>query len=282
MRRRILLVGVAVFFAAVLCWQFYLSVPISILIDAPSGDALVVKMPRGDARCLDRFFREILVADSLAYTLVGAKPLSFVCYRKAGGLSWMRPSLRISRGWKVWKRYQHLFQTDRLLFWSEESPWVGGVSCLILADVKQCNQLASTADFRNVVAAPDLFRDVGHTSFFHDTLKMHEALIGILLGFGQENAWLYYQNGQLAKWAKLPPIGEADRGGRFYSWRYCTLQTIHMSDLGLPRFVGDPESEESRQLVNKYRTAREQIRRYYEGKDFLSATLSLYKYGLIF
>jgi hypothetical protein len=155
-----------------------------------------------------------------------------------------------------------------------------------LADVHQCEHFVgqNSSDFQDIFDPlfHDLLKDVGHVPFFQDTMRMHDALIGILLGYGKGNAWLYYQKTRTPKSpSNLPRVLEpsSDRKSSNYVWKYFTLQRLDISDMSLPVFVGDPYSDESKQLKREYLAAREKIEGYYIGKDFLSATLSLYKHG---
>jgi hypothetical protein len=47
----------------------------------------------------------------------------------------------------------------------------------------------------------------------------------------------------------------------------------------VPMFVGHPDSEESKELKKKYTAAKAALDRFYDGKNFLEATLSLFKCG---
>ncbi len=267
--------------------EYYLNGNVDIYVEAPSGERSIVRMPKRDANQLESFFRKILLPEGLAYTIAGLKPLSFTCFRtpRYSLLSYSIPNLRIVRGWKTWRRYKHHFENDRVKFWIEESPWVKGISCLILADGEQCHRVIQEnfSYFEGVLnhLSFDLFKDVDQVPFFLDTLKMDEGLIGILLGYGKENALLYHQNNLKGKsFIPLPRIwNDEERKSTQYLWKYCTLQPLDISDLLLPIFVGNPNSEESIDLKKKYLTAKNKIEKYYSGRNFLSATLSLYKHG---
>jgi hypothetical protein len=192
------------------------------------------------------------------------------------------------RGWRVWEKHRHCFDSGRLRFWREKSPWVNGVFCLIIADTNRCDEIIMqhAADFQNVVGQgiihdKALFQEIDKTPFLQNTLQKHDALIGILLGFGRENAWLYHEKNKNPQFVKISlswgPVMEQKRSNWF--WKYCGLQTPEVSDMLLPVFVGDPDSEESQRLREEYSVASRQIKKFYKKRDFLSATLSLYKHG---
>jgi hypothetical protein len=261
--------------AFVFWYEIYNNLDVTIQIEEPSGKYSQVYMPRKDARLLDSFFREILISDPLAYTLAGAKPMSFAIYHKARcSLSlFLLPNLKIICGWKLWQKYSPYFKNLNIYFWEEENPWVRGISCLIIADAKACRYLID----KNGITLSDPFQNVGKVPFFRNTLHLNERHIGILLGFGEGNASLY-QN----RTSFLPAVWDRSLVEPLFShfaWKYCTFQKRDMSDLLLPVFAGDPNSIESKQLKEKYLTTRKKIQTFYKGRDFLSASLSLFKYG---
>jgi hypothetical protein len=286
------LCGVAFLLSAlvlVLC-ERYLQGSVDIVIENPSGEISSVQMSRKDARQLEYFFRELIISELMAYTLAGSKPMSFACYREPGVSlsSFFLPNLKTIRGWRVWEKHCHYFDNGRLRFWREKSPWVKGVFCLIIADMNQCDEIIMqhAADFQNVVGQriihdKSLFQEIDKTPFLQNTLQKHDALLGILLGFGRENAWLYYEKNKNPQFAKLPlawgPVMEQKRTDWF--WKYCALQTPDVSDMLFPVFVGDLDSVESQRLRAEYSAASEKIKKFYKKRDFLSATLSLYKHG---
>ncbi len=227
-----------------------------IILEEPLGRTTTLKIPWRDAKRLDLFFREMMISEPLAYTLSGHKPLSFACYQNRGTSvsSLLIKNLRLIRGWKVWQKYKHHFENERIQFWEEKSPFVDGVTWLMIADRHLCKEVLPA---------------------FSGKIPTHSELdLGILLGFGRGNASLYSQRRNVRPLPKLPIICGSD-----FSRMQFTLQPLSMANLLLPVFVGDPNSEESLQLKQKYLEARNKIQRFYRTRDFLSATLSLYNSG---
>ena len=273
-----------------LCREFYLNGEVAISIEDLSKKSSIVRMTRRDAGQLTDFFTELMISESLIYTLAGKKPLSFTCCRQPGSSfsSFSIPNLRVILGWRTWKKYRHHFENPRIKFWKEKSPWVKGNFLFVLADIKQCQEeIEQNYDDFTInlgqasIDAQEIFCKAGNVPFFKDILNKHDALIGILLGYGRGNSWLYYNRNESLKFVKLPFIWDSSREQEIsnYYWKYITLQKLDMSDLLLPIFVGDPDSAESEKLKKRYLDTREKIKSFYKGKDFLSATLSLYKHG---
>jgi len=134
-------------------------------------------------------------------------------------------------------------------------------------------------DFTNILQHEEvdgsfLLRAAKGKSFFNDVLKKHDGLIGTLFGFGRNNAWLFEKRKQ-DKSVHLSHIWEE----KICEAQYNAPKGIYLKDLSLvvdyPTFAVDPNSYETEQLRKTFLKVREQIIDYYQGKDFLEATLSL-------
>jgi hypothetical protein len=99
-----------------------------------------------------------------------------------------------------------------------------------------------------------------------------DCLFGILLGFGRDNAWIFqkYKENDLKD---CPMVSMwRDKEG---SWlerineKDLSFEPWEPSDLFYPPFACDPNTEETRQLKHTYEAEREQIIKYYQGKDIV-------------
>jgi hypothetical protein len=110
-----------------------------------------------------------------------------------------------------------------------------------------------------------------------------EDLIGMLLGFGKQNAQLFckYKGTPLDERPLISawPEEESINLEKLIQ-KDLTFDPWDISDLFYPRFVCDPQSEETKQLKQTYRAEREKIIQYFEGKDIVEATLSLFNQSL--
>ncbi len=277
--RSILLAGALILLGR----EVYLRGDIDIPIECHSHSPFSVKMSLREAKLLDHFFHEIMIREPLAYTMVGEKPMSFTVYYPLGSciLSFLPRNIHTLRGWKVWKKYEHFFQNERMVFWEDANPWGGLNPFLVLADKKLCREITQehAADFQHLPG--DLFQKVGTVPFLLGTLQKNEFLAGILFGFGRTNAGLYWERHLHPELPRVPSVWGNQEAliRRRSAWKDITFQKLDMKDLMLPVFVGNPDSDESVLLKEKYLAARQKIQRFYKGKDFLAATLSLYKYG---
>ena len=98
----------------------------------------------------------------------------------------------------------------------------------------------------------------------------HDVLLGILLGFGRDNAWFF-------KWYWRE--GEQNRIGSFLrSLSRDCYKNQHVLDPNpqnfmLPVFVSFGLYPDDRPLIERYRKEREQIKALYRGRDEVDVAL---------
>ena len=264
----------------VLLGEFWQRSEKNILVQDGNGKAISFRLSRREARRLELFFRELLIKDPFAYTLAGSKPTSFGGFRKPLPPFFTIQSSPMYQGWKIWEKYRSTFENPRFAFWIEENPWVKNDLLVILADQNHCDRMIRQhrSDFEQVlVKSPNDFSELKNSQpFFQNALRNHDALMGILLGFGRENSWNYFnQKKQKFIWGKKKVFEMIYR----LKIRSLWFRTPQVRDMLLPFFMGDPHSSESKELKKTYAATREKLIEYYEGKDFLEATLSLFMQG---
>lgn len=265
-----------------------------ILRVADSVPGSTLTLPLKDKRRLDYLFRELIFCDDLGYTLLGSKPISFGGYLKPFGSfnpiflyqSLLPGNYKMYLAWKTWSKYQHFFASSKHVLWAEKSPWIENGELIILANKKNISHLVDQykEDFQQILGEElnleRWFQEVGHKPLFIEILHRHEGLIGSLLGYGRENAWLFWKRAQ-GEDITISGVWERelqDHGlAQLTLWDY--LFHNAKEKLFYPPFVGDPFSQETQQLKNEYQLTRNKIIQYYEGKDFLEATLQLLKNG---
>ena len=238
-----------------------------------------IEIPYIDAFFLDFFFRELILRDSLGYTLIGEKPMSF------GGFSDPKRTFFpfitdycMVRGWKLWEKYKQYFLNPRYKFWMEESTWTERVKFIILIDKHQISEVFENniQDFKLLLGADistnHLLEQSQNKPLLKNILNNQEALIGILLGYGRDNAWWYHNRD---KSLKNPSVWGRECQNKFkLPWKKYQIE-----ELALPGFVGDPDSSETILLKQRYLNARKRLLDYYKNKNFLEATLNLFKNG---
>lgn len=221
-----------------------------------------------DKQVLDDFFRILMFQEDFAYVLLGHKPVAFTTYLKPVSkknnwldalFSFSSSNRKLKKGWETWSKYS--FPHTSILFWEEPSSQTPNQFRLVIANRENFETVIekNRQDFECILGKPISADTLLTKKHMFEAFCNHEALIGIILGYGHKNAWFFYQTRCidknpicLGRWDDTHPI------------------------LKLPSFVIDPEDPETKKLKEIYERDREAILKYYEEKDFLQATLSLF------
>lgn len=231
------------------------------------------------------FIDQVISFDQYPYTLVGYKPmsLSVVVIEDTEDLSasfresFKRPRHQTSmRGYLVWEKYQSLFPRKKNIL-IDYSFMGRGRKEIALICPKLCMATIQEHmnDFREILGKSCTSEEVfwilthpEHNDFY--TIIDHTRLVGILLGFGRNNACLYEQY-----------RGGASRSvtGHQRS-KQDSLQTFSTElpwpgALLSPGFACDPTTEETKHLKQHYKKARRIVRWTYFLRNKLEVTLAL-------
>jgi hypothetical protein len=254
-----------------------------------NGELHVFSLPVKDKKRLLCFMRTLFAEDNFAYTLLGSKPLSWVSYKKPfpfSGFSTFWDSFRkyhsnLRQGWETWSKYSHLFPTTA--FWAESPSCHPGWNSILIVNEEKFNDVVNNhkEDFQNVlhretVDGFQLLGEAKNQSLMDEVLKGHQALIGIVLGYGRNNSWEFMKRSEKRNplccvWDELD-----DRKPREIRTRIGAIDIADCLFLqSCPSFAGNPRSGESLTLKREYLLTKQKVINYYKDKDFLEATLSL-------
>ncbi|MES2273360.1 MAG: hypothetical protein V4487_04140 [Chlamydiota bacterium] len=271
----------------------------------------MIRMPLRDKKRLQFFFREVCFLSVWPYTLMGSKPVSIHQYTKPWyairrtledpdlkdilhQCFWpphfkkicyfFRPvEMKTKWGVETLQKYLSYFPNSR--FFLDIYPHDETVG-FALVDKVQLAKIVTQhrEDFRFVLESlgiepEDLCRNEKIPSFLKRIGS--NGLLGTVLGFGRDNAWLYDkyietdvgESLMMTAWPE-EQILNLDQ----LNQRTLSFQPWELADLFYPRFACDPQSEETRRLKQIYREERAKIVAYYEGKDLVEATLSLFNH----
>ena len=233
---------------------------------------------------LSFFIDQIISFEQYPYTLVGYKPMSLcnVVVKDTEDLVFFREAYKrpnnqtLRRGYLVWEKYQSLFPIKKH-FLIDYSFLGQGRREIALLCPKLCMAMIqeNLNDFQEILEKQCTSEEVywilthpEHNDFY--TIIDHTRLIGLLLGYGRNNACLYEQH----------------RGAASRSIRRC--QRSEQSSLQMfnnewpwpgaklsPNFACDPATKETQQLKKRYREARRIIRWTYFLRNNLEVTLAL-------
>jgi len=204
--------------------------------------------------------------------------------------------IKLKLGWETLNKYFSSFHNSRFTLLTEDCRKENDIVDFRLIDKMQVIKIVKQhlEDFQpllqNELLEPEDLLDNDKLHKFIQKLD-HNGLFGTLLGFGRENAWLYRKyceplrdsgawfRGELnsENWPMISAWPEEELVNLDQlNQRTADFQPWQLEDIFYPRFACDPESEETKQLKQTYREEREKILKYYEGKDIVEATLSLF------
>lgn len=259
-------------------------------------------MPGRDRERLEYFFRESIGWDALGYVLFGNKPMSLGGYDQkidpfeslSSFYYFISPRrIQFKNGFDTWKKYEKLFPISRFMVLYEEAP--SNVTFMFINKQNFIQAVERHAEsFRRIlnreVTGEELLKQGTYKPLLTEVLANHDELIGILLGFGQENAHLYHLRSQLISerekndfckrfhfgypWEKEDE--EFEKKFESIGWISAYITGAHLKNLDLitlPGFCAISDHPETLQLKQHYIETKEKIIDYYKDKDFLEATL---------
>jgi hypothetical protein len=234
------------------------------------NDSFSLSLSLNERELLESFFTQLIIHDSAGYTLLGDKPLSYQAFLRPT-LKWdifflleaFSPSnLRKYRAWKIWEKYARFFPGENFLIWSEPSPWTEGVEFIVIANrdafcrvVRENRNDFQAVLSQEIVSGEDLLKEVKDKSLFKDILQSHEGLMGVLLGYGHGNAWLFWERSGETKDCCTGIFKEENE--RLFQSRNVALNftfgwpRVDLSEaLVYPSFLADQRTEETKTLKN--------------------------------
>ena len=273
---------------AFLFWHFSQMQVTSVRFLDQRGAEHILSLSVKDKKRLFHFFWQLFVEDNFAYPLVSTKPIAWACFKNPfpfidsftfyDSLKNHNQTLRL--GWRTWEKYKHLFPS--VAFWAEASKRHPGITYVLIANKQNLNEVVvkNKKDFElvlghEIIDGAQLFEEALNHSLIDDTLKAHQALLGIVLGYGRDNSWDFLKGIETHHF--LSCVWDEDTKQRqiIRIREVATdLETL-IRILSCPSFAGHPHTEESLALKKEYLLASERLASYYKNRDFLEATLSL-------
>lgn len=231
------------------------------------------------------FVDQIVSFDSYPYTLVGYKPMSIsnVIVEDTEDLPFFwkedfkRPKYQtLKRGYLVWEKYQSLFPSKNLILTNYSFLGKGRKEIALICPKACINTIQENLDdFQEILGKACTSEEVlwilthPEHSDFH-TMIDHTRLIGILLGFGRNNAYLYEQYRGGVSRSVTGYWGAKQDSLQMFSdewpWPGAILS---------PGFACDPTTEETQRLTKHYKKAKRIVRWTYFLRNKLEVTLAL-------
>lgn len=234
------------------------------------------EIPQEERVCLEEFFEWLVCQEGLGHVLFFDKPMCL-----SGFIEDCSPnplldigSGKAREGWKVWKRYAHLFHTPNFLLIEEplnrkeledfakshnldlEMRSIFFINKHALVEVIHRHNALFLDLLGTDFSAEGLLRSLENGCSLYAALDQHEGLLGLLLGYGNESSMFYYDHVCTKK--KLPPSIVS----------YPRETQIHP-----PLFVTKPQSFEAISLRRKYWKQTRELCKIYSRGEFLCTTL---------
>jgi len=266
--------------------------------------AILNIMPARDKQRLEYFFEELIGWDAFGYVLFGDKPMSLgSCNKKIDPfrcLSSFRYAISPRRiqsknGFETWRKYEKLFPMSRFVFLYEETP--SDTTFFFINKKNFIQTVESCKDsFKRIlnreVTGEQLLKEGTYKPLLSEVLADNDELMGILFGFGLENARLFHQKSLLASekeqadfcerfhlgdpWKKENE--ELDKKLDSIGWISAYFTGSHLKNLDLitlPGFHAIIDHPETLRLRQHYLETRQKIIEHYKNKDFLETTLRM-------
>lgn len=247
-----------------------------------------------DHRALEALFSHLLFYEGGAYTLFGSKPMSFEAFsdipekEKQEFFSFsshptIKNMLNFSENWNVWERLKNQYSTPRYLLFQRNPPsFSPAEKSVFLVNITATVGILQKyyEKFKDAVGEDFdpldiVFGIQDNSSVFWNKILAREDLFGILLGFGEENAWFYVK---VKSWQE-DQENRSKTGQKDAFLASLSAQTPGPNSLAsfdpsfpLPGFICYAE-DESLNLVRRYENERTMIKKIYRGKDLVQTTL---------
>jgi hypothetical protein len=155
---------------------------------------------------LEAFFRTLISVDNGSYVLFGDKPASLMVYEDGGReLFQVLPDFELNvhfypakRGFEIWQKFQHLFPSKVYVLVRIESCFSKALSAIFLIHKDRLLATLSKyfSDFQRrfpKFQSPEelLNSMLIDPSLLQQVCNKHDLLLGIILGYGKENAALF-------------------------------------------------------------------------------------------
>ena len=246
-----------------------------------------------EKRNLEQFFHQLILQEGAGYTLFGNKPMtevllppkqlssldadtalknffSFLTKEQRNHSIWREDHLNL--GWECWEKIANRFPSNKYLLVKKTliSPYINesDMECLILVNREELKYVLDRYhdDFTQVIGNPfnslEVINELSSSdSYFWNAVFSHEALTGIVLGYGYMNAWMYH-------WKKQYENNNNEQGEYFSNLSLHMNESSDETQYPLPKFgYVDPLMRQQYEYIQK------KIIEAYKDGDFLEITL---------
>jgi hypothetical protein len=240
----------------------------------------IYAIPLEERLYLEKFFTKLIRTEGLGYVLFGSKPLCLSGYFiqvPIGNIVLGSENFLLKKGWEIWKKYEYLFCHPNYLIFEEGH--VRGdknlhpiyfINKKNLLKVIQNNHSLFEKELRVSFEPEKFLADISEKQALSEMIHFHEGLLGILLGYGVESSMQFYKRDLM--WNSKLPIEYEEIYLQEVSKQLFQLEPI-LEKFKLIQFVGNPQSQEVKAILEQNRKEREFLMELYAQECFLEITI---------
>ncbi len=257
------------------------------LLPKERAKQVISTIPMKDREILDKFFRNLCFFYEFAYTLFGDKPISIEFF----DLDKEELFHTSAEGYMIWSKYANLFPSQKHIFLFYENKEQGYCEITLINKdsfrITTQNHLMKFAEVFGQEISPDKLLEliVEKRSLHNTPIGDRADLIGILLGYGKNNAELFQKRNEILmrgtgirKKRIKPSQGYKCIEEELDALNACLKSfssegRISLNYMRLPGFAADPELVETKRLRKKYIDQRRRITQRFIQNDVLETIM---------
>lgn len=251
-----------------------------------------IEIPDEDRKWMTKFFSDLLFEEQGVFTLFEDKPMvmsllyNYTREEFESFYDTLPDSIKketqlveydYAENWNKWENIQNRFSIGKYLFEKRAISEDGKIFCGLFINIAETAMALQEnyEDFRRIVGFDfhpfkEVFKIGDKDSVFWNNVFKNHALLGILLGYGKRNSYLFHwMTEENSKKEELlieqSILSETSDQAPLYG-------TASLDNFSLPIFRYD-SSKENERLLSKYKLQRDRIKTRFKGKDILDVTL---------
>jgi hypothetical protein len=246
-------------------------------------------LTRAESGILEAFFRTLFTESQGGYVLYGNKPVCIEAFpvREEGSIflaKWIHVmSIKLKEGALLWKKLDlNKYSKDFLVFIYEKPVFEKWIDFVIINKREFLQIVEENLPLFQYVLGPKvtpselLAKLTDPHETFYSVLHDDKVLIGILLGYGTENALFVSRKENIQETVSIPSFGFTSLHDEDSWLRTGSLLSEDMSEQKSPPMpcFGCYENKKTKALIKEYKKSQKQIAKTLQSDNFLEQVLS--------